>query len=269
MTTATRAKTDLIRKARIWRTSDDPVEMVRLCGGLEKMDQVAMQRWAEACFNIWDGRMTWKARRQMNPTPQEWLDYSRHDANLLEQKEQAALLRCCVPPPFREQLVINPCWLTTSVIEIAKRVIGEKPRRLVHTPLVELQGTHIWRDGLIQVWLDPPFPEIRERIDLKTPDDDELFKGKVLHGLSVEGPHRIGRNGWMLRQDEYSQPIISPRFDIMPYLADALMDAGCDDAEMIEHCRAEHHCAGCWVLEAIASALDLDSNRHLGAKYPH
>lgn len=41
-------------------------------------------------------------------------------------------------------------------------------------------------------------------------------------------------------------------FDLMPVLADALEDAGCDDDEMLAHCR-EHpeHFRGCWVLDAI------------------
>jgi hypothetical protein len=38
----------------------------------------------------------------------------------------------------------------------------------------------------------------------------------------------------------------------MPILADALMDAGCDSDEIIQHCRqAGHHVRGCWVLELL------------------
>ena len=40
--------------------------------------------------------------------------------------------------------------------------------------------------------------------------------------------------------------------DKMPILADALMDAGCDNDEVIAHCRSEGpHVRGCWVVDLI------------------
>ncbi len=39
-------------------------------------------------------------------------------------------------------------------------------------------------------------------------------------------------------------------FDAMPILADALQDAGCEDADVLNHCRLdETHTRGCWVVE--------------------
>ena len=50
-----------------------------------------------------------------------------------------------------------------------------------------------------------------------------------------------------------ARSIVSRRtFDLMPVLSDALMDAGCDDVRVIEHCRsARPHARGCWVLDAV------------------
>ena len=40
--------------------------------------------------------------------------------------------------------------------------------------------------------------------------------------------------------------------DVLPVLADALMDAGCDDDCILGHCRnAEVHCRGCWVVDRL------------------
>ena len=40
----------------------------------------------------------------------------------------------------------------------------------------------------------------------------------------------------------------------MPILADALMDAGCDSEEVINHCRGPGpHVRGCWVVDLILS----------------
>jgi hypothetical protein len=38
----------------------------------------------------------------------------------------------------------------------------------------------------------------------------------------------------------------------MPILADALQEAGCEDPEVLGHCRdAKYHGPGCWVVDAI------------------
>lgn len=49
-----------------------------------------------------------------------------------------------------------------------------------------------------------------------------------------------------------SQMYESRDFSPMPILADALQDAGCDDADVLEHCRgAGPHARGCWVVDLI------------------
>jgi hypothetical protein len=41
-------------------------------------------------------------------------------------------------------------------------------------------------------------------------------------------------------------------FDRLPVLADALEDAGCDDADILHHCRLPgDHAHGCWVVDMI------------------
>jgi hypothetical protein len=41
-------------------------------------------------------------------------------------------------------------------------------------------------------------------------------------------------------------------FDRLPLLADALMDAGCDDEQIISHCRSDSpHVRGCWVVDLV------------------
>jgi hypothetical protein len=44
----------------------------------------------------------------------------------------------------------------------------------------------------------------------------------------------------------------SRNFDAMPILADALQDAGCDSADVLEHCRGPGpHVRGCWVVDLV------------------
>jgi hypothetical protein len=41
-------------------------------------------------------------------------------------------------------------------------------------------------------------------------------------------------------------------FSLMPILADALQDAGCDNADVLDHCRSDgSHVRGCWVVDLV------------------
>jgi hypothetical protein len=41
-------------------------------------------------------------------------------------------------------------------------------------------------------------------------------------------------------------------FERMPILADALEDAGCDNADILSHCRGGgEHVRGCWVVDLV------------------
>ncbi|MBP3959973.1 hypothetical protein J8F10_32425 [Gemmata sp. G18] len=41
-------------------------------------------------------------------------------------------------------------------------------------------------------------------------------------------------------------------FSAMPILADALQDAGCDNDDVLSHCRAPgEHVRGCWVVDLV------------------
>ena len=45
-------------------------------------------------------------------------------------------------------------------------------------------------------------------------------------------------------------------FDRMPILADALMDAGCENEEVLDHCRGPNeHVRGCWVIDGLLGKL--------------
>ena len=44
----------------------------------------------------------------------------------------------------------------------------------------------------------------------------------------------------------------SREFSAMPILADALQDAGCDNTDILSHCRSEGtHVRGCWVIDLV------------------
>jgi hypothetical protein len=63
--------------------------------------------------------------------------------------------------------------------------------------------------------------------------------------------------GWLSWNDgtvrKIAQAIYDDRaFDRLPILADALEDAGCDDADLLAHCRGDGpHVRGCWVVDLL------------------
>ena len=50
-----------------------------------------------------------------------------------------------------------------------------------------------------------------------------------------------------------AKPMYNSRdFSAMPILADALQDAGCENEDVLNHCRSEGpHVRGCWVVDAV------------------
>ena len=44
----------------------------------------------------------------------------------------------------------------------------------------------------------------------------------------------------------------SRSFDVLPILADALQEAGCENADILDHCRGPGpHVRGCWVVDLV------------------
>jgi hypothetical protein len=95
--------------------------------------------------------------------------------------------------------------------------------------------------------------------DLPEWDYDEMKEIQLSRLLDVVGPLPFRKTklqpNWLtdtvtiLARTMYD----SRDFGAMPILADALQDAGCDNDEILLHCRdpKQHHCRGCWVVDLI------------------
>jgi predicted metal-dependent HD superfamily phosphohydrolase len=74
----------------------------------------------------------------------------------------------------------------------------------------------------------------------------EIF-GNPFHAVRVDRSW-LSNSGIGLANSIYDERA----FDRMPILADALEDAGCDNADILEHCRQPgEHVRGCWVVDLI------------------
>jgi hypothetical protein len=105
---------------------------------------------------------------------------------------------------------------------------------------------------------------VREALDLENADLAEPVVQTPLHSivrcvfgnpfaapLPIDAAWLLWNNGTVLR---IATGIYEERaFERLPVLADALLDAGCDDEAMLEHCREQEgvHTRGCWVIDLI------------------
>ena len=128
---------------------------------------------------------------------------------------------------------------------------------------------------------------IRNRIPLLANEESDLLDYAALDFIAFEAAHRVGtafyfRSGKSFTEVEQQGALIrdlakpnyrsdfSPEwradtavslarlmydtyeFSAMPILADALQDAGCDNADILDHCRGPGpHVRGCWVVDLV------------------
>ena len=88
---------------------------------------------------------------------------------------------------------------------------------------------------------------------------DELTRQACLLRDIIGNPFRhSSRTSTWLKWNDGAVPMIAQgiyadrAFDRLPILADALEDAGCDNADILAHCRGPGpHVRGCWVVDLI------------------
>jgi hypothetical protein len=98
--------------------------------------------------------------------------------------------------------------------------------------------------------------------DLTSMESDEVFNAERLTRLQLRqdvlGPFPfrpvIADPSWLTSTVvQIAGGIYQERaFDRLPYLADALQDAGCENADVLDHCRRPGpHVRGCWVVDLV------------------
>jgi hypothetical protein len=77
---------------------------------------------------------------------------------------------------------------------------------------------------------------------------------RVLKDLVSPGDPAVGDSYWRTSTAVAlaTQMYDSRDFSAMPILADALQDAGCDNTDILDHCRGPGpHVRGCWVVDLV------------------
>jgi hypothetical protein len=235
-----------------WLASTDPTPMLGLLRG-RAGDRKLRLMGVGCCRRVWpvlrfgkghgavevaerfaDGRASRRelnaARVEMEREAKEWDRWVPYESSDLENAE-AAWAAWAVTNPTRTAAFL-------SVVEHAANAASEGGRRRERVP-----GGWPGHAAFIAEIGEKLAAEARAQCDLIR----DIF-GDPFRASSTVDP------AWLTpRVVELAGSIYDRRsFDRMPALADALKEAGCRNADMLEHCRSgPQHVRGCWVLDAL------------------
>jgi hypothetical protein len=100
----------------------------------------------------------------------------------------------------------------------------------------------------------PSFPVDKERYNQERSLQASLLRCIFRSPTSSSSPNERRWLTWRTSNViAVAQSIYDDRaFDRLPILADALEDAGCDNADILNHCRQPgEHVRGCWVVDLV------------------
>jgi hypothetical protein len=149
-----------------------------------------------------------------------------------------------------------------AAFEAAGGSMTEVFSQAVAIPAKALISSHLDFYAQHAAWSVTSVPDVEGRYILPTTDEQEdaereaqcallreLF-GNPFRPAAIEPDWLSWEGGTVPR---IARAIYDDRaFDLLPILADALEDAGCTDAVILDHCRGPGpHVRGCWVLDAL------------------
>jgi hypothetical protein len=257
-----------------WLSCPDPQRLLAHLG--DRADERIRRRFACACCRrVWD--LLGKEGRRHVRVVEEWTD-GRFDATALGRTmdgarrevaaaKQAAHRQSCALTPIALELARRAIYLLAMLPDSAAR--DAAAARVVQTvatePIDETLTIGVGAEELI-IYHNPSTEgdrgssgeqaAVRRRTDQLQDAywSERRVQADILRCLAPWAPAPafdprwrtvdvlgLARAAW---EDE--------AFDRLPLLADALMDAGCDEPAVLAHCRsAGPHVRGCWVLDRL------------------
>ncbi len=221
-----------------WLTCADPSPM--LSHGLSRMSDRKRRLFAVACCRRIEGSLEVIPRGSALEVAERFADGFATDSERSESRKAAqrsAQVRGTVQTPTApkwERRAVSACYYAVA------RDAGEaawNARQLVVESLTEKSGGYQSRNAPMVAAVEHAAQAILLRDIVGNP-----FRPT---GVS---PRWRTSNVVGLAQGIYDERA----FDRLPILADALIDAGCDDEAILAHCRSGGpHVRGCWVVDLV------------------
>jgi hypothetical protein len=229
-----------------WRASEDPKPMLELIGPTATDRQLRLFACA-CCRRIWPLYIDQFYRRAIE----------RSEAFADGTISRGALINALRDTYFAERGNDRAALLACNAADCAASPIPTEQNRL------DVDGEYVYIDGYLDLARETGIYAAlasAEALATGTSIRPERAAQAVLLRDIAPRPFSsslpIDRR-WLTWNDNtvhrIARAIYDERaFDRMPILADALEDAGCDDADILRHCREPgEHVRGCWVIDLL------------------
>ena len=222
-----------------WLAGADPLAMLDYLG--EQVTERKLRLFACACVRRFWADLRW-------PIPREAVAMAERFAEGTATIEEVETMRAqadgsAANAPELDQFAYNAAAAT---LEEAAQDAARGAREAIRQHAVRMAAYEtIYGENEIQVSADASDYESRRQVELLNELFGNPFRPVVIqpHWLAWEDGIVVS----MAREIEEAQ-----RFAELPYLADALMDAGCDEESLLRHLRQrEGHIRGCWALDRL------------------
>jgi hypothetical protein len=224
-----------------------------------------------------------------SPTEQEWLA-AKHPYEMIYLKacrnDRKRRLLVCACARRVEHLLPDPSYL--SYVELSERFADglatdqdlrlgrSRGRKVLDRSWESLSSIEAYAARCVLCTLNKEFMSFKMAIEDaahaigrvnpnygESLDDEEGPRQCILVKDIFGNPFRPSTidSGWLTWNNrtlpKLAQTIYDDRrYDIMPILADALEEAGCSDAQILDHCRGPGpHVRGCWVVDLILGKM--------------
>lgn len=175
------------------------------------------------------------------------LTFEQPLCNMIDACQSACVSECCGIDAFEfDHKNTNPFFKKDPLHTIL--LVLDQIEDLVY--LVANHDGEISSDRLNQSWQTPA--ECLEFLGMLQSEVLDVARSRRRESLLVD-PHWLQANGSAVRN--IAQAIQQDwTFDSLPILADALEEAGCEDVNLLSHCRQpREHGPSCWVVELLLS----------------
>ena len=172
-----------------------------------------------------------------------------------KQSGMGSIPRCraCDGEGFTFAPLIDPRWRTPTVMELARKARGERRPAFSgrSTNGQNIHSFHFAKNcGEVEIMHSSIRLKVGDRFDLVLDEEDRIGRYKKhWYGLLVPGE----THAYQFTTDELSgTPPTGPNPELMPIMADALMDLEVGNEIITDHLRCGVHVAGeCWVIGAL------------------
>jgi hypothetical protein len=245
-----------------WLTSSDPEPMLRYLIGTDEPRVQAIEEFpnsrgsdrklrlfACACYYRVSRLLPDPAARATVQVAEQFADGAANEADFRKAEATVHELVCALEPRWRasdgaERITLHP---THAALALAGVVCWSEPRKATwyaasnaHLELPYLANPGVGVHSR-QRW-EAEFAEKRAQCELLR----EIF-GNPFRPFAI-APSWLSSTVRALGQSIYE----TRRFEELPILADALEDAGCDNADILNHLRGPGpHVRGCWALDCL------------------